>query len=398
MAQVILQLFVFILSFLPGMFYMWIVYRQDKYDPEPYGWVAMIFFMGMLSTFPAMVVEVVVDSFIYPYSAGMDGTDPVSVLVGSFLIIGPVEEMFKFFAVLVVVANSHVFDEPVDALVYAGAAALGFASLENGFYCVGAGAEVYIPRAIMAVPAHLMFAGVWGWGLGFWRFRQPNVLGMLVFLVMFAVASVAHGAYDAMLFSKNVWLVLLVVVLLTVLFFMNVGFFWHARKISPYRWSVLPEPDKQKRRRDVKLRQMRGLSIGWIAGGTGIYLGVVLVNLVLVGAVFVLHVGTGAFTGIEKGHVGFAMVSLYVLALMAMVALDFFVAGVVIGRLSRGRTILEPAISAILALSLITVLIPSGLGTWVFFVLVMSAPAIFAVGCFGGWLGEVWQASTEGHR
>jgi len=64
-------LLVFALSFLPGLFYLWIVYRQDKYDPEPHGWVAFIFFMGMLATFPAVVVEQLVDSFIYPYSAGI---------------------------------------------------------------------------------------------------------------------------------------------------------------------------------------------------------------------------------------------------------------------------------------------------------------------------------------
>lgn len=395
MVQVILQLFVFILSFLPGLFYMWVVYRQDKYDPEPHGWVAFIFFMGMLSTFPAMIVEVLVDSFIFPYSAGMEGADPVTVLAGSFLIVGPVEEMFKFFAVLVVASNADVFDEPVDALVYAGAAALGFASLENGLYCVGSGAEVFIPRAIMAVPAHLMFAGMWGWGLGFWRFRQTNVLGFFVFLIMFGLSAVAHGAYDAMLYSRNPLLVLLVGVLLMALLGINLGFFWHFRKASPYRWSLLPDSIRSARKREVKILRQRGLSVGWVAGGTAIYMAVVLVNLVILGAVFVLHMGVGAFGSIADGTVGFEVVSLYILFLMAMMALDFFLAGVVIGRLSRGRTVIEPAISAILALSVFTVLIPSGLGSWVFFILVLSAPFIFVIGVLGGWLGETWQSAAE---
>jgi hypothetical protein len=60
--------------------------------------------------------------------------------------------------------------------------------------------------------------------------------------------------------------------------------------------------------------------------------------------------------------------------------------------------VLEPAISAVLAISLITVLIPRGLGSWVFFVLVVSAPLIFAIGSLGGWLGERWQAASERSR
>jgi hypothetical protein len=250
----------------------------------------------------------------------------------------------------------------------------------------------------MAVPAHLLFAGLWGWGLGFWRFRQPNILGFVVFMIMFAVSCTAHGAYDAMLFSRNVVLVLLVGLLLAVLLAANLALFWHARRASPYRWSMLPEAARRAGKRRVKLMHQRGLSVGWIAGGTGIYLTVVLANLVVVGAVFVMHMGVRAFSGVVEGTVGFWVVTLYFLALAALLALDFFLAGIVIGRLSKGRTVLEPAISAVLAISLITVLIPRGLGSWVFFVLVVSAPLIFAIGSLGGWLGERWQAASERSR
>lgn len=391
-------LLVFALSFLPGLFYMWIVYRQDKYDPEPHGWVAFIFFMGMLSTFPAVVIEQLIDSFIYPYSQGIARVDPVSILMGAYFIVGPVEEMFKFWAVLVVAANSHVFDEPLDGLVYAGAAALGFASLENALYCVQFGSAVYIPRAILAVPAHLLFAGMWGWGLSFWRFRQRNVLGFIVFLVMFAGSAVMHGTYDAMLFSQNPLLILLVVILLAMLLLANVGFFWHFKKVSPYRWSLLPAGRRTMQRRAVQERRRKGLSIGWIAGGTAIYVAIVLVNLVVLAAILVMHMGTGVFTDMESGRLSLLVLAFYALILLVVIAVDFFLAGIVIGRLSRGRTILEPAIAAIIALSLMTILIPRGVGTWAFVMLVFSAPLIFGVGCLGGWIGELWQDAAERRR
>jgi len=388
-------LLVFALSFLPGLFYMWIVYRQDKYDPEPHGWVAFIFFMGMLSTFPAVLVEQLVDSFIYPYSQGIARADPTSILLGAYLIVGPVEEMFKFWAVLVVAANSHVFDEPVDGLVYAGAAALGFASLENALYCVQLGSGVYLPRAIMAVPAHLLFAGMWGWGLAFWRFRQRNVLGFLVFVLMFVGSAIAHGTYDAMLFSRNPVLLVLVAVLLTLLLLANIGFFWHFKKVSPYRWSLLPDSIRIARKQAVKMRHKRGLSIGWIAGGTAIYVAIVLVSLIILGAMLVMHMGTGVLSDLDEGRVSLLVLAFYALVLFVFIGVSFFLAGIVIGRLSKGRTILEPAISAILALSLMTILIPRGVGTWAFVLLVFSAPLIFGVGCLGGWIGELWQTAAE---
>jgi RsiW-degrading membrane proteinase PrsW (M82 family) len=391
-------LLVFALSFLPGLFYMWIVYRQDKYDPEPHGWVAFIFFMGMLSTFPAVVVEQLVDSFIFPYTQGIARIDPSSILFGAYLIVGPVEEMFKLWAVLVVAANSHVFDEPLDGLVYAGAAALGFASLENALYCVQLGSSVYVPRAVMAVPAHLLFAGMWGWGLAFWRFRRGGVLGFVVFLTMFAGACVAHGTYDAMLFSQNPLLIVLTAVLLTLLLVANVGFFWHYRKASPYRWSILPRGRRTMARREAMARRSKGLSIGWIVGGTAIYVAVVVAVLVVLGAVLVVHLGPGFVNVLWDNPMNLLVLLFYGLVLLALLAVCFFLAGMLIGRLSKGRTIIEPAISAVLALSLLTILIPRQVGTWAFVLLVISAPLIFGVGCLGGWLGELWQESSERRR
>ncbi len=388
-------LLVFILSFIPGLFYLWIVHRQDKYDPEPKGWVAFTFFLGMLSTFPTVIVEQLVDTFIFPYSQGLTVADPVSVFAGSFLIIGPVEEMFKLWALVFVVVNAQVFDEPLDGLVYAGAASLGIASLENALYCVQLGSGVYLPRALMAVPAHVMFGGIWGFGLSYFRFRQPNVLGAIVFVLLFGFAALAHGAYDACLFSQSTLLLLAVGALLTFLLLLNIGFFWHYKQVSPYRWSLLPAGPRTMRRREVLTGRRRGLSVGWIAGGTGIFLGLVLVDVVIVASILSLHLGLGALAGFSSGEVSTLIVVFYVLVLLALMGIGFLLGGIVIGRLSSGSTVVEPAISAVLALSLLVILVPREVGIIGFVLLVLAAPAIFAIGCLGGWLGELWQRTAE---
>ena len=71
------------------------------------------------------------------------------------LVVGPVEEFSKFAVVRLKAYRSLYFDEPMDGLVYAAAASLGFASLENVLYVVDFGPEVMIVRAPVSTVAHL---------------------------------------------------------------------------------------------------------------------------------------------------------------------------------------------------------------------------------------------------
>ena len=73
------------------------------------------------------------------------------------------------------------FDEPMDGIVYAAAAALGLATLENVLYVFSAyltspplRSSTVIARAIFSVPGHALFAGVWGYALGQARSRPPR--------------------------------------------------------------------------------------------------------------------------------------------------------------------------------------------------------------------------------
>ena len=56
--------------------------------------------------------------------------------IGCFLVIGPREEIAKFLAVRLFVYRNKEFNEPLDGIIYAAAAALGFASLENMLYVI----------------------------------------------------------------------------------------------------------------------------------------------------------------------------------------------------------------------------------------------------------------------
>ncbi|MEX2598785.1 MAG: PrsW family glutamic-type intramembrane protease, partial [Dehalococcoidia bacterium] len=129
-----------LIAFTPGIFWLWFYTRLDKYRPEPRRLLAMAFFLGMLSTIPAGILNTLfIDESVLDQTAAL-----ASVAMAMLLVVGPVEETSKFLAVRFGPYRSRYFDEPIDALVYGAAASLGFASLENLMYVLTFGPEVMI--------------------------------------------------------------------------------------------------------------------------------------------------------------------------------------------------------------------------------------------------------------
>ena len=115
------------------------------------------------------------------------------------LVVGPVEELCKFGAVRLGPYRSLFFDEPVDGLIYASTASLGFASLENLFYVLQYGPQVMILRAPMSTLGHLVFGSIWGYALGQYYIsngrRKSYLVGSL------ALAAGAHALFNVLVVS-----------------------------------------------------------------------------------------------------------------------------------------------------------------------------------------------------
>jgi RsiW-degrading membrane proteinase PrsW (M82 family) len=192
---------------IPGILWLALLYRTDKYEPEPKRAVALTFVLGILAIIPAFIGERLGDH-VYPYLRAVDAVattpdlsmSPVPLLIGCFLIIGPCEELAKFLAVRLVMFRSREFDEPLDGIIYASAAALGFASLENVFYVVDFAGGPHVRwgmlglRSFLALPGHVIFSCAWGVALGRAKFDPryrvwPRLLG----------AMALHGLYDFLL-------------------------------------------------------------------------------------------------------------------------------------------------------------------------------------------------------
>ncbi len=216
---------VLIAALAPGIFWLWFFLRGRSYHPNPRRLVAGTFFLGMVAVIPAGLIEFLLAPDI-PDSIGASAGTAAGVM---FLIVGPVEELSKFFAVRLWAARSLHFDEPLDGLVFAAAASLGFASAENVLYAVQYGPEVMIVRGPLSTMAHVVFGSFWGAALAR-KQLAPERRDLLITGLLFAAA--AHGAFNFAAVTGFWW----VSVLLAGLGAVRVlRLFQWGRQVSPFR-------------------------------------------------------------------------------------------------------------------------------------------------------------------
>jgi hypothetical protein len=134
---------------------------------------------------------------------------PLAVAV-STAVVGFSEEGAKLLGVWSLAWRRREFDEPVDGIVYACAAALGFAAAENvKYFAFGRmSGSVIAVRGFLTVPAHMFFAALWGYALG-----QSLVSRRGRVLAFAALAALAHGLFDALLSTDGLQLAATVLVL-----------------------------------------------------------------------------------------------------------------------------------------------------------------------------------------
>ena len=218
------------LAFAPGMFWLWFFVRGRVYRSKPRRLLAFAFLLGMLSTIPAAILEYLFlpNEFLYP------GDDLASVAVGMLFIVGPVEELSKFLAVRLGPYRSLYFDEPRDGLVYAVAASLGFASLENLGYIITFGPEVMVFRAPVSTLAHVIFGSFWGIALGLQA--SEHTRGRAAWLLAgLAAGAAAHGAFNVLIYETSPLGLLFALLLIGAGLLWTLSRFRWAQRVSPFR-------------------------------------------------------------------------------------------------------------------------------------------------------------------
>ena len=178
-----------VIAFAFAAVWVYAFYREDIRNPEPLWLVGIAVFGGVLALYAANSIEARVTNL-----AAIEGTLAERARL-SFLIAGPVEETLKFLAVAILISFNHRFDEPMDGIVYAAAAAAGFALAENLLFLHDQPSSI-LARGPGATGAHILFAGFWGGALG--HAKQLTGLGRKLGVVAMGLllGYLSHGLFD----------------------------------------------------------------------------------------------------------------------------------------------------------------------------------------------------------
>lgn len=229
-------LVVIILAFAPGIFWMWLIYRWDRHQPEPRWLVIRAFLWGMAIVIPIAFIEFLLILGGLGYDSLLQ-LDEVPLSIGSiayeaFIVAGMTEELGKFLVVRFLIYRSPYFDDSTDGIIYSSASALGFATLENVGYTLSYGWQVILARGPISTFAHVLFSVIWGYPLALQKIGYPRAK-LFVWLGLLG-SMIVHGFFDFFLFTQN-WYALMVLPLLAGLIIALNFMLRHSRRISPFR-------------------------------------------------------------------------------------------------------------------------------------------------------------------
>jgi len=185
------------LAIAPGLAICLFIYSRDRFNREPPRYLIMSFVLGMLSTVPALFIEIIGGDLrrhfshqsIWSYAAYAYGVVACS------------EELSKFLVLRFYAYPKKAFDEPFDGIVYAVMIAMGFATVENIEYVERFGIGTGIVRFFLSVPAHASFAVLMGYFVG--QAKQHTRRAGLLMLLGILIAIFFHGTFDFFLFLQQ---------------------------------------------------------------------------------------------------------------------------------------------------------------------------------------------------
>ena len=247
------------LALLPAVVLLFYIYKKDRAEKEPIGLLIGLFFLGVVSIIPAMILEVFMQSMLNGLFFGRFTSESPEYftnyvtyflyqLIDNFICIALVEESCKWIFVFLVTRKNKNFNCLFDGVVYSVFVSLGFAAAENLFYVFQYGFGNALLRMVTAVPAHCFFGVIMGCFYSRWfmnrkaaelesKLRASGVIalgynsfpsgGLLALSLIMPV--LAHGFYDFCATMDSVFFTVLFLLFLGFLYFIC---FYSVRKLS----------------------------------------------------------------------------------------------------------------------------------------------------------------------
>ena len=193
-----------IFGVLPSIAWLIFYLRRDSH-PEPKTEILWVFFLGALSTIPALFLEFSLVSVI----KGLNLSPLLTIILVNVLGVAFIEEFVKYGAVWVKeqrINQNAQLDEPVDFVIYMIISALGFAAVENLLFLLpiiqlDVAITTSLFRALSAILLHTLCSGTIGYFLALSFCDQKNKRKLVA--KGFVIASFLHGSYNLFIIKSG---------------------------------------------------------------------------------------------------------------------------------------------------------------------------------------------------
>ena len=186
-------------ALVPAIILMYYVYKKDQVEKEPGRLLLKLVLGGVFAALASIVLEGVaqVAQTAYLQTAYMSYAG-AGIMTATYVAI--IEEITKFFFLYKNSWRDPAFNYRFDGIVYAVFVSLGFAAFENILYVFFyGGLSVALPRALLAIPAHMSFAVYMGLFYGFAKradLRGDTGKSNLLLVAGYVMAVLLHAIYD----------------------------------------------------------------------------------------------------------------------------------------------------------------------------------------------------------
>ena len=236
-----MKLNLLIISIAPSIAFLMWIYFKDKYEKEPIKFLAKLFFIGVLISIPAIVIEDILLKINIK-------NEYISLAYIAFIVAASTEEILKAIVLITYTLKSRNYTEKLDGIVYSIFITLGFATVENIIYIFYENYlnlfEIGLSRALISIPAHIMFAINMGYYLSMYKFNsQSKYKNRIYLLKTIVIPIILHGFFDFILMLNSKWS--------TILFILYLVYLW---KISLDKLDIYTD---YARKRFLRLRRRK---------------------------------------------------------------------------------------------------------------------------------------------
>jgi len=187
----------------PAIFWIAYFYYKDRRQPEPLINLLEAFLHGFLFGFFCFLTYRQLPYFGLPpgFNVVVSKGQAREIVFYALVVVGPLEELFKFLPFALFILRRRDLDEPADGVVYAASIAIGFASFENLGYLPIMSGLAFFGRAVASPLTHAIFSSVWGFFLARAKVRGQSMILAAIFSL--PLAALFHGLFNVLTVSEN---------------------------------------------------------------------------------------------------------------------------------------------------------------------------------------------------